>query len=267
MECEFCKKSFSIKANLTKHQKTAKYCLKIQHSLKFICSGCDKELSTKQSLNIHYQSCEKYKTKDIENLIIEKIEKNLIIEKVEKENLELRERIKEQQEHIKELENKLENIALKAICRPTTTNNNKTQINYLQPVTDERFETSASKLTLDYLLKGPEGYAQFALEHPLKDSVVCTDFARRKVEYKEADGNVKTDPEMIYLTSKFFKSIRDKNSEILKKHGKAIFGEDDDSLLQNIADYITSVNKGSQGEKSDFHHDFVREVCSRTVKE
>ena len=124
-----------------------KYCLKIQETLKFICKACEKELSSKQSLTIHYQSCEKHKT------ICEEQKKKefetSIIQKFEQENSQLKERIKEQQEHIKELENKLENIALKAISRPTTT----TQINYLQPISDERFENSVSKLTLEYLLK------------------------------------------------------------------------------------------------------------------
>ena len=73
---------------------------------------------------------------------------------------------------------------------------------------------------------------------------------------------------MTFLSSKFFQCINDKNSELLKRHGKEIFGEDDnDTILCNIADYITCVNKGSKGEKSEFHHDFVKEVCSRTLKE
>jgi hypothetical protein len=83
-------------------------------------------------------------------------------------------------------------------------------------------------------LKGPEGYAQFALEHPLKDSVICTDFARRKVEYKE-DGSIKTDPEMSVLSSKFFKSIKDRNRELLKKYGVTIYDGDDYDYKQDYA--------------------------------
>ena len=58
---------------------------------------------------------------------------------------------------------------------------------------------------------------------------------------------------------------------LLKKYGVTIYDGDDYDFIEDetkkIADYITSVNKGSQGEKTDFHHDFVKEVCSRTVKE
>ena len=49
------------------------------------------------------------------------------------------------------LQDKLENIA---VSRPT-----KTQINNfnLTPISDERFIESISKLTLEYLLRGPQG--------------------------------------------------------------------------------------------------------------
>ena len=33
LECEYCKKTYSTKSNLNNHQKTAKYCLKIQSEL------------------------------------------------------------------------------------------------------------------------------------------------------------------------------------------------------------------------------------------
>jgi hypothetical protein len=263
MECLFCKKSFVNKSSLIRHQKNAKFCLKIQNQNKeidFVCPSCDKHLSSKQRLESHHTTCDKHKTQlESETLLNKLKERDAQIEKLDKQ--------------VTALQDKLENIAIKAISRPTTTN--KTQINNnntfnLAPITDERFIECVSKLTLEYMLKGPEGYAQFALEHPLKDSVICTDFARRKVEYKE-DGTIKTDPEMSVLSSKFFKSIKERNRELLKKYGVTIYDGDDYDFIEDetkkIADYITGVNKGSQGEKTDFHHDFVKEVCCRTVKE
>ena len=82
---------------------------------------------------------------------------------------------------------KLENIAIKAVSRPTTKN---TQINYiqqLQPVTEE-LVSNVSNLTIDHIIKGPEGYAEFALEYPLKDRLLCSDYYRRKVKFKDKDG-------------------------------------------------------------------------------
>ena len=254
MQCEFCKKKFSTKGNMVRHQKTIEQCLKIQQITK------EKKILTTQLFD------ERRKNSKAELL--------LTIQKIEKENSDLKERVREQHEHVKELENKLENIALKAVSKPTITNNtsNKTQINYLRPISDERFNESVHQLTLEYLLKGPQGYAQFALDHPLKDSVVCSDYARRKIEYKEENGTIKTDPEMTYISSKFFTAIKNTNKHILLKHGVDIYNDNGDDYdfieneLKKIAEYIMSVNKGSQGEKTEFHHDFVKEVCCRTVK-
>ena len=49
--CKFCKKTFTSPGNLLKHQKTAKFCIKIQkehsgneqvNNTKFICKICNK---------------------------------------------------------------------------------------------------------------------------------------------------------------------------------------------------------------------------------
>ena len=187
-------------------------------------------------------------------------------EEIQKLNSEKYAQIEKLDKQVTALQDKLENIVIKVISRPTTTN--KTQINNtfnLTPITDQRFIESVSKLTLEYLLKGPQGYAQFALEHPLKDSVVCSDYARRKVEYKEEDGSIKIDPEMTFLSSKFFQSIKTKNKELLGEYNIELYDGDNYDFIEDttkkITEYITSVNKGSQGEKTDFHHDFVKEVC------
>ena len=263
MECTFCKKTFVNNSTLIRHQKNAKYCINIQNNNKrkeFICISCDRELSSKQRLETHYNTCDKYKNRIENETLLHKLkEKDAQIEKLDKQ--------------VSVLQDKLENIAVKAVSRPTNITN-KTQINNnfnLTPISDERFIESVSKLTLEYLLRGPQGYAQFALDHPLKDSVICSDYARRKVEYKEEDGTVKIDPEMTFLSSKFFQSIKTKNKELLGKYGIEIYDGQNYNFIEDetkkITEYITSVNKGSQGEKTDFHHDFVKEVCCRTVKE
>jgi hypothetical protein len=126
-------------------------------------------------------------------------------EKIRDLSIQLTEQKEHYEKKIKELQDKLENIAVKAVSRPTTTN--KTQINnfiqQLQPVTEDKLKESVSNLTIK---KGPEGYAQYALEYPLKDKIICVDYSRRKVKFKDKDGNVITDPEMTGLTTKFFNS-------------------------------------------------------------
>ena len=54
------------------------------------------------------------------------------------------------------------------------------------------------------------------MEYPLKDKIVCTDFSRRKLKYKDENGNLIEDPEMIKLSQKLFKAIEEKEFHTYK---------------------------------------------------
>ena len=79
--CEICKRKFSTKGNLKKHQLKAKYCLKIRNSESksqskphFKCEFCDKTYTTKLKLANHHKTC----------TFKESIEKDKLIEKLQK---------------------------------------------------------------------------------------------------------------------------------------------------------------------------------------
>ena len=70
LKCNYCKKEFSYQKTLLNHQKTAKYCIKIQKDLKengnnpdliniknFNCEYCDKIFTSKNNLNKHTLIC------------------------------------------------------------------------------------------------------------------------------------------------------------------------------------------------------------------
>ena len=100
-------------------------CLKLRgkEEYNFECSGCGKKYTSKENLQIHKASCISVNSNTFKS----------IIESKDNE-------IKELKLHIKELEKQIQEIALKAVSRPTTMN--KTQINtYIQnmkPVTTPR---------------------------------------------------------------------------------------------------------------------------------
>lgn len=281
MLCSFCKNKFSSKSSLNHHQKTAKYCIELQGGklpTLFKCIYCSKVLSTKQNLNIHKNNCFSYNKHTYEKKWQE--EKQLLINEyelrlnttVDKLSL-LQKQLTQKNEIIKDLQNKLENVALRAVSRPTTSN--KTQINnYIQKmeiVTNQCLSENVDNLTIDHIKKGAEGYAEYALEYPLKNRMICSDYSRRKVKFKDKDGIVITDPEMTVLAKKFFNSIKEKNKELICQSANELkerLGDENvmDTVLK-LFDYKEAVNRASDGEKTDFHHDFVRQVCSQTIKE
>jgi hypothetical protein len=272
MNCQFCKNNFSTTTSLNHHQKNAKYCLKIRGECgksKHTCNGCSKTFSRIYEYKRHMNICkadtivEEYKLQlfDITKDSNSKMNKICLLEII----------INDQKQTIKDLQDKLENIAIKAVQRSTTVN--KTQINNIiqkmEPVTVTHLIDHAPNLTLEHVQKGASGYAEYALEYPLKARIACVDYARRKIKFKDNDGNVITDPEMAKLAPMFFESIKNKSSELV--YGLNNVNSDmDSSMFEQVAKLFNTnadVKNGSTGIKSEFFHDFVKHVCSGSVVE
>lgn len=274
-KCKFCNNYFSTKTNLNSHQSRAKYCLKLQGKSKLedasiFCKSCGKVSTSKWNHQSHLSTCKK---SDMVSLLSQENDK------LKKENMELtmvnklmEKQMSEKDLIIQKLQDKLENIAIKAVQRPTTTNNmNKTQINNfiqnMKPVTTDHLIDHAPNLTIEHVQKGASGYAEYALEYPLKDRVACVDYARRKIKFKDNEGKLVTDPEMVKLAPMFFDSIKKKSSELVYEMNK----EDMDSaMFEEVAKLFNTnadVKNGSSGVKSDFYYDFVKYVCSGSVIE
>jgi len=124
--------------------------------------------------------------------------------------------IESQSKKITELEGRLENIAIKGVEKPTTSTSNTQNINLL-PLTEKHMKTCASNLTLDHIREGALGYAKYALEYPFKDRLVCVDYARKKIKYKNSDGDYVVDPYMTKMAPKFFKSISSQNNQLINE--------------------------------------------------
>jgi len=257
MECKHCLKSFKNKYVLKTHQTTARYCLKIQkNNTQFICEYCGKYLTTKRWLLNHYQSCIDYR------IFVE-------TQKYKEKILDLEKQVEKHEVKISQLEDRLENVAIKAVQSPTTTNNmNKTQINTfiqnMQPVTKEH---SAGRLTLEHVQKGATGYAEYALENQLKDRIICVDYGRRKIKFKDRDGKVITDPDMLQLAPMLLGSMKSKSSEIVSSQNKDNMSSVMFEEVANLFNTYENVSKGSEGVKTEFYHDFIKHVCSASVVE
>ena len=263
MDCEHCKNKFSSLSSLNNHMKTAKYCLGKRGIKKdrFNCSKCTKTFSSKRWCDSHINKCGES---------IEKLKTRVMF--FEHKISDLEDQLLEKNKHIEKLEDKLENIAIKAVQRPTTTNNmNKTMVNNfiqnMKPVTTANLLEHADKLTLEHVQKGASGYAEYALEYPLKNRVACVDYGRRKIKFKDSEGKVITDPEMLKLAPMFFESIKAKSSELVYSLNNA---DMDSAMFEEVAKLFNmnaDVKNGSSGVKTDFYHDFVKHICSGSVVE
>lgn len=269
MKCDFCQNNFASKSSLKYHQKSAKYCLKIQgkKSSLFNCIHCGKSLSTKQHLMSHLTICTTRITTEESNK--HNVEITRLIETYEEKLSEKNELLLKKDVMIRELQDKLENVAIKAASRTTNTTQINNYIQKLELTTDEYLEEKVPQLTIEHIKKGPKGYAEYALEYPLNNRLVCVDYSRRKVKYKDKEGKVITDPEMTKLAKKLFESINSRNKELIMEFIQDTSVTLDPvvqmEMMTDMGDYIAMVNRGAAGEKTDLYHDFVKNVCSQSI--
>ena len=209
--------------------------------------------------------------------------------KQSKENEEkFKKQLKEKEKQIQDLQNKLENIALTAVSKPTHIQNNRinNQINNLLPITDKHLKEQSEFLTMQHIKEGPSGYAKYAIEYPLKDRIICTDFSRRKIKYKDENGNLVIDPDMIKLSQKLFKAIEEQNDllineyidELHEKYNVSTLEMDDidpdiylnrvelaTKEISKLKDVKREIKEIANGNKNDTYYGFIKDLCSKTT--
>ena len=203
--CEYCKVIFTTKYNLTRHQRRAKYCLQGRGLERNDCiCPCGKQFSRDDNLQRHREQC----------VIIKPHLQNSLQndDKVNSEELLLKV-IDKYGDMVKDLQKKISEIS----SRPSNQTNNSRNVvlGNLQPITDEDLQEHLDHLTLNFIQNGAKGYASFAGEYPLKDKVLCTDRSRKKLQYKDADGEITDDGRV--LAQRFFQAISERNTEILNQ--------------------------------------------------
>ena len=184
------------------------------------------------------------------------------------------------QQQIKEKDQIIKELAEKAISKPTITNNNNTTnhniVNNLQIISEEYIKDHAKNLTIDHIKKGAIGYSEYFLEYPLKERIACTDYSRRKIKYKNEQGEIVTDPEMTTLSNLLFKSIKERNRELTIQYTNELtdkFKTASDpaqlsyfmEVASNFSQQDLEVFRMFNGDKNDFFHDILRHICSKTL--
>lgn len=248
-ECEHCGKSFTRQHNLYKHQRVAKYCLRMREEKQLTtCKFCNQKFKSDHAISHYENECTHTKNGSAK-------ESN--------------------QSNLMEMIISLQNRIIDLTERNAKDTNNKATID-LQPITDKDLKQYIDNLTLDFILDGGKGYASFAGCYPFKDRLICTDKSRRKLRYKNSDGEIVDDGGGIKLTQRFFKAISERNEEIINTEYRLLHAEvekiaqgssDSDRDLSDLLAQSTklqqlliSCQQAARGEENDLTKEFIKHL-------
>jgi len=254
MECEYCGNIFKTKSGMNKHQLTARYCIKLREKndtdiKSFSCKYCKSVFTSNYRMLGHAKKCKDAYEKGVSE---SKKESSEIIAKLEAK--------------IERLENKIENIAIKGATKSTSTNNNNITIKTLEPLTKEKLE-SIQGINIARALEGGTGYGKIFIENGLGNSVVCTDISRKAVIYKNEEGKLEPDPGLRTVSSKFFDTIKGKNSEVIDTYAEGYDFDQPQEIINKIskaADIKTDIEKAMEETDSEVYEKFSKYVCQKT---
>ena len=212
--CVHCKSEFFDKCNLNKHQRTSKYCLKIQvreepsRLVEYHCEYCKKQLSTKYSLATHLKTCKTKKAR---------IEEETKLKSVEEEVTKLKDEM-----------NRLKEKSSKTTIINNTDNSIKTinQHNYsslLDCTTESVTETFRKHYkTVQHLLESDQKQlANITVEHFLsgKDQPMyyVSDRSRNKFMFTDRENNEKEDANATLLRKLVYRGLKPIISNLYEK--------------------------------------------------
>jgi len=190
LKCSYCAHEFSTKTSLNSHQKTAKYCLKIQATegveIKFLfkCEFCSKILSQQIDLDRHQLKCSSKKETDNNNkyeLIINELEKKIIVKDriikkiriecdkklaeqkliIEEQKLIIKDFQDEQRKQNKDLHDRIQCMAEKAIERTwETVVEIEQETDNIEEISNEPYELVPLELDNGYIIESrdEDGY-------------------------------------------------------------------------------------------------------------
>jgi hypothetical protein len=104
-------------------------------------------------------------------------------------------------------------------------------------ITKEWLIENAKFLTIEHILRGPEGYADYALSYPLNNRLIIDDDyynSENKVaflKYKDFNGDIIVDINGLILEKMFFESLGDRTKDLMIKH--KITGFNHDSIFMD----------------------------------
>jgi|UniRef100_A0A6C0J1C6 hypothetical protein len=278
--CKYCDKEFTLQGNLLKHQKTTKYCIKIQKERSesvedtdiksFNCEYCKKNFTTKNNLSRHYKSCiEKYKKLlSLSETKLEEKDKHIL--NLEQKNRDLEEQLKivrleVENEMYKERTEKLESTVEEMAKQPKHITNNQNKIIIAAPLDLSRdsITEALQNFSDNHLIQGQKGVAKFAYDNMLKDKdgkliYICTDPSRQIFQYKNDQGKIEKDVRATRLTQALLEAdIKQTSHKIAWDNMK----DGDNEVFMTYTNHYQDIQELEQDNSK-----FSKELCCLTAK-
>ncbi len=90
-------------------------------------------------------------------------------------------------------------------------------------ITQEWLIENTKFLTIDHILRGPEGYAEYALSYPLNDRLVEEEYSNPTfIKYKDISGNIIIDYGGKMLAKMIFDSVKDRTYNLINSNDNVI---------------------------------------------
>ena len=102
-------------------------------------------------------------------------------------------------------------------------------------ITEEWLIENAKFLMIEHILRGPEGYADYALSYPLNCRLIEEDYSNPTfIKYKDRTGDIITDYGGKMLSKMLFESVRERTYELIESNDNVRFkcGNIEDSIFQ-----------------------------------
>jgi len=202
--CEFCKKEYSTKGNLLKHQQVTKKCVSLQLKTKKYtpvvhkCTYCEYTTPQKKMLNAHSIKCADTTIKYYKHLY------ELTLDKLNVLQLELKNKQIMFIEHeYNEVKQQLKENVQVLLAKPCIINHsNSSTINKVELVLNLNNDVIHQKVddyfTLTHLSDGIKGVAKFTNDFIInkengQSKYICTDVARTIFKYKDDNNQLQKD--------------------------------------------------------------------------
>lgn len=292
MECVHCKKIYSSKPNLVNHQKTARFCLKIQGKEieeKFKCELCNDVFNNNKYYVQHCKICSsspialnllnKIKMLEDGTRIMEE-EHNLKVEFKDKQILTYEITLESKREEILNLKreiNKLNKRFDNIVSKPSTVvqhhhvDNSVNNFN-CNVITLQTCQGYTNFLTNEHIEAGAAGIAKYALEYPLKNGYTVTDPDRKIIKYNNGQEIVQTS--VVPLRQIICESISDKHHELRQNKARSEYAKisngtaTTEEVLENVinfgdtCDAIIKSAKTGDSDKTDFDHELENNLIN-----